>query len=66
MLAPSVSLADVAEESDVSTVLIVRLLRAIARRGLARPVANFLLEEEQRLSNERVRKDEARQRRPGR
>lgn len=53
-----VSLAAVAAEESLSAEWIDRMLRTIARHGLAQAVETFLLEEELRQSNEIVRKEE--------
>lgn len=58
LLEASILLTRVAEEESVSRLLINRLMRSIVRHGLAQPVATWLLQEEQRQSNERVRKEE--------
>lgn len=61
-LLASISFTEVAADADVSIGAVHSVLRSIARSGLAQPVAKYLLDEERRLSNERVRKTEDRER----
>lgn len=57
-LALSTEIGEAAADEGLSTNTALRFLRSIIRRGRAQAVAKFLLEEEQRLGNERVRKEE--------
>lgn len=58
-LLTSISFTGVAADARIAIGAVHGVLRSIPRHGLARLVANYLLEEEQRLSNEQLRKAEA-------
>lgn len=57
-LGATLSLGAVAEAEDMNSPKIVRILDTIARIGLAKPVAKYLLEKEQAFANERARRSD--------
>lgn len=52
----STSIFPAAQDEGLTKHTALRFLRALARRGLAQPVARWLVQEEQRLANERARR----------
>jgi hypothetical protein len=55
-LATSIALAELAEQEGIDGKAVTRLLRRAARNGQAKAIAQWLLDEEQRIENEKVRR----------